>query len=175
MRKIFLVAAAAIALSGCAALTPAEKINSDSPSWYMKPPADDAALFASGMAVSSDLQFAIDKAVLNAKAALADRVAGKISAVTKSHIAERGTAVSSSASKTIKNVVSGVDLAGYEVAESTVVPIGERFRVYVLLKYVPATDENADAAYKELERDTKAPDAPPPAASPRPEVKAVPM
>ena len=44
------------------------------PDWFKKQPDDETNIFSSGTAVTPDLQFSIDAAVLNAKVILADRI-----------------------------------------------------------------------------------------------------
>ena len=60
------------------------------PSWYVSPPADTGYMYGSGTATSGDLQFAIDKALLNAKRAVADQVHSKLSADFGDYLQESG-------------------------------------------------------------------------------------
>lgn len=109
------------------------------PSWYSAVPDDETALYAPGTAASSDLQFALDKAVLAAKRSLADRLNGKISAKIKEFIAEsgaaEGTPPTSESERTTTNLISEVALTGYVVKEQKFIPSGGQYRAYVLLQY----------------------------------------
>ena len=111
----------------------------DLPSWYTSPPADENSIFAPGTGTSSDLQFAEDKAVLGAKRALADRINSKISSKLKELISESGTSedvqVSAESERVTNNLITEVNLAGYNVTERKYLPAGNQYRVYVLLQY----------------------------------------
>ena len=111
----------------------------DIPSWYGAHADDEFALFAPGTATSTDLQFALDKAVLAAKRALADRVNSKLSAKIKEFTAEAKTGeipqVTTESERTTINLISDVTLNGYAVKEQKFVANGGLYRAYVLLQY----------------------------------------
>lgn len=145
------------------------------PDWYLAPPKDEeAVLYGAGTAVSSDLQFAVDRAVLGAKRALADRVNSRVSAKMKEFLAESGASedpqtLADSQSATV-NLIADVDLSGYGVKDQKVLAQGGSYRAYALLQY-PVGDANrvlldrikknvrleskleASKAYQELEKD----------------------
>ena len=175
--KLIAACCALSLLAGCASepKTVPEVTLSGSPSWYLKPPVEDGVLFAAGMSVSNDLQFAMDKAVLTAKVTLADRITSKVNALTKIHKAEHGAGVTASAERTVKNIIADADVTGYEMTEAVVLPIGNAYRAYVLIKYVPTKDSDVAKAFQELDQETGVEDPPPPAAAPRQKVIAVPM
>ena len=54
------------------------------PSWYKKMPTKKGSIFTVGSATAPDLQLAVDIATLNGKVVLADRINGKLKAMTKS-------------------------------------------------------------------------------------------
>ncbi len=161
----------------------------DLPSWYLTPPADDTALYAPGTATSSDLQFAVDKAVIGAKRALADRVNSRLSSKLKEYMSESGAAADAKAmiesERVTSNLITEVNLSGYRITEKQVIPAGGQFRAYVLVQY-PLGQANrllldqihksdllesklrASKAFQELEGDIDAakPAAPPAAATP---------
>ena len=60
------------------------------PDWYKKMPEKKGSIFTVGAATAPDLQFAVDIATLNAKVVLADRINGKLKAMTKSWMAKFG-------------------------------------------------------------------------------------
>lgn len=109
------------------------------PSWYGAPPNDEHSIYAPGTASSTDLQFALDKAVLAAKHSLADRLNSKLSAKIKEFVAESGAAesagVTNESERTTINLISEVNLTGYAVTEQKFIPSGGQYRIYVLLQY----------------------------------------
>jgi len=140
------------------------------PDWYMNPPRDDGYLYAAGTATSTDLQFAVDKAILNAKYQLADQMNGKVSGKQKDFITETsGGQHSGTAERATSNVVADIALPAYRVIERKVVPVDTQFRSYVLLQFAAAgvppppqqqamaspasIQQQADAAHRELQGD----------------------
>jgi len=196
---LFALAGAAAILGGCSSRpdpgTPAwaamqreetaKGAVDDLPSWYLTPPDDKAAIYAAGTATSADLQLAVDKAVLGAKRSLADRVNSKISGKIKEYLAESGagenTQIQHEFELSISNLITEVNLAGYNITEKKVATTGAQYRAYVLLRY-PIDSANrtlvdevkksdvlegklrASKAFQELEKDIQAarPEAAPP-------------
>lgn len=117
------------------------------PDWYVSPPEKDDAVFATGTAVSGDLQLSLDKSILNAKRSLADRINSLLSSKMKSFLSETGagedTVVLSEVERVTTNLITEVNVSGYKRAETKIIPTGEQYRSYVLLSY-PAG--KADAA-----------------------------
>ena len=112
----------------------------DIPDWYLAPPVDDNdAVYAPGTAISADLQLAVDKAVIGAKRALADRIGSRLSSKLKEFLSESGAAgdarVMAESERVTNNLITEVNLSGYSVAEKKVVPAGSQFRAYVLIRY----------------------------------------
>lgn len=109
------------------------------PSWYSAAADDEFSITAPGTAASTDLQFALDKAVLAAKRSLADRLNSKLSAKIKEFTAEATTGeipqVTSESERTTINLISEVTLTGYAVKEQKFIPSGGQYRAYVLLQY----------------------------------------
>ena len=123
------------------------------PDWYMDPPKGEGFIYATGTATSTDLQFAVDKAVLNAKYQLADQMAGKVSGKQKDFITETaGGQHSGTAERATSNVVADIALPAYQVVQRKVVPVDTQFRSYVLLQFAstradaPAPQQQASAA-----------------------------
>jgi hypothetical protein len=143
------------------------------PDWYMNPPKAEGYIYAAGTATSSDLQFAVDKAILNAKYQLADQMNGKVSGKQKDFITETaGGQASSTAERATSNIVADIALPAYQVTQRKVVPVDTQFRSYVLLQFAVARAEmpqqtalavpvpapaslqkQADAAQRELQSD----------------------
>ena len=110
------------------------------PSWYKKMPEKKGSIFTVGSATAPDLQLAVDIATLNGKVVLADRINGKLKAMTKSWIAKFGQSdvdsrVMSEIEKVAKNVIANVDVAGYSPVEVDVSTAGTQYRAFVLLEY----------------------------------------
>jgi hypothetical protein len=113
------------------------------PDWYKEMPEEKNAIFTVGAATAPDLQLAVDIATLNGKVVLADRINGKLKAMTKSWIAKFGQSdvdarVMIEIEKVAKNVIANVDVAGYSPVETEVFAAGTQYRAFVLLKYTDA-------------------------------------
>jgi len=110
------------------------------PGWFLNPPKDDGiSLYGAGTAVSTDVQLGIDKAVLTAKRAIADRLGSTISARLKAFVAESGSdedpTVSNEIESVATNVIKEVDVSGYLREETEVITNQGKYRLYVLLRY----------------------------------------
>ena len=110
------------------------------PDWYKKMPEKEGSIFTIGTATAPDLQLAVDIATLNAKVVLADRINGRLKAMTKSWIAKLGQSdvdatVMTEIEKVAKNVIANVDVAGYNPIMIDVFPSGTQYRAFVLLEY----------------------------------------
>jgi hypothetical protein len=112
------------------------------PDWYINPPKTEGYIYAAGTATSSDLQFAVDKAILNAKYQLADQMNGKVSGKQKSFISENASGeASGTAERATSNIVADIALPAYQVMQRKVVPVDTQFRSYVLLQFAVARGE----------------------------------
>ena len=110
------------------------------PDWYKKMPEKKGSIFTVGTATAPDLQLAVDIATLNGKVVLADRINGKLKAMTKSWIAKFGQSdvdarVMTEIEKVAKNVIANVDVAGYNPVKTDVTSAGTQYRAFVLLEY----------------------------------------
>ena len=118
------------------------------PKWYIDAKIDkgffknkdaDVYVYSVGQGNSPDLQLAIEKAMMIAKAELADKLAGQMNKQSELYVTEIGSEgnkkVVSKIEETIVNVVRGTMIQGYESWEKSVyeTPKGE-YRVYVGLK-----------------------------------------
>ena len=130
------------------------------PQWYIDAKVEkgliinrDANLYiyAVGQGNSPDLQLAIEKAMMIAKAELADKLHGQMNKRTDLYITEIGNEgnkqVASKIEETIVNVVKETMIQGYEQWEKSVyeTPDGE-YRVYIGLK-MGVGDANKLAEY----------------------------
>ena len=110
------------------------------PDWYKEMPEKKGSIFTTGTATAPDLQLAVDIATLNGKVVLADRINGRLKAMTKSWIAKLGQSdvdatVMTEIEKVAKNVIANVDVAGYNLVEVSLAPSGTQYRAFVLLEY----------------------------------------
>ena len=113
------------------------------PDWFKKQPDDDTNIFSVGTAVTPDLQFSIDAAVLNAKVILADRINSRMRSQAKQFKAKVGSgdldaAVISEFERAVKNITADTDVSGYHMSEVEIVPHGTQYRAFVLLEYSDA-------------------------------------
>ena len=149
------VSALALTLGACGASNPKSLVNtpeikyktkkveaavSQIPDWYKEMPEEDNAIFTVGSATAPDLQLSVDIATLNGKVILADRINGKLKAMTKTWIAKFGqddvnSRILTEIEKVAKNVIASVDVSGYNPVKIDVFPSGTQYRAFVLLKY----------------------------------------
>ncbi len=113
------------------------------PDWFKKQPDDETNIFSAGTAVTPDLQFSIDAAVLNAKVILADRINSRMRSQAKQFKAKVGSgdldaAVISEFERAVKNITADTDVSGYHMSEVEIVPHGTQYRAFVLLEYSDA-------------------------------------
>ena len=168
MMKIILITLLALGLTNCSQSN--YKVNKEVnkegrtldkvPQWYIDAKVDkgfvfekDAELYiySVGQGNSPDLQLAIEKAMMIAKAELADKLQGQMNKRTDLYITEVGQdgnkQVVSKVEETIVNIVRDTMIQGYESWEKAVyeTPEGE-YRVYVGLK-IGVGDANRLAEY----------------------------
>ena len=156
MMKTILIALLALTLTNCASNTYKVKqeakeegrVLNQVPQWYIDAKVEDGIIFnrdadlyvyGVGQGSSPDLQLAIEKAMMIAKAELADKLHGEMNKRTDLYITEIGKEnnkqVASKIEETIVNVVKKTKIQGYEMWEKAVyeTPNGQ-YRVYVGLK-----------------------------------------
>ena len=148
---------------------------SNIPKWYLTPPNDLNKVYSVGAAVSPDVQLSVDMATMNAKYTLADRINGKMDGLMKTFVTKLGddqinSSTISDVKKVTKNIISSVDVAGYQPKEIKVNSFGTQFQAYVLLEYSEETAKevilnrlmknqlvyskiNSTNAWKELEKE----------------------
>jgi len=147
----------------------------DIPEWFSTPREDETeAVFSVGTAIGPNLQLSYDRAILNAKRVLADRVDGLMSSKVKSFVAESGQnenkIFTAEAERVVTNFMAEVNVAGYALERTDIQASYGRYRVYVMLRYPlgEANDimmlklrrsvesdsqERAENAFRELEED----------------------
>ena len=168
MIKIILIAFMSILLANCSqtykvkqeANMKDNRLLNEVPQWYIDASIDEGLIlnrdaekyiYAVGQGSSPDLQLAIDKATMVAKAALADQLQGQMNQRTELYITEVGSNtnkdVASKIENTIVNVIEKTMVQGYETWEKAVyeTPVGQ-YRVYIGLK-MGVGDANRLAKY----------------------------
>jgi hypothetical protein len=118
------------------------------PKWYVK--YDRETLFKyqeSGTAVSPDMELAVKKAVLLAKAKLVDRVNGEMNNDTVINKIETGTneelSVTGNSQDTINNVIEATVAKGYKVTKSEIyMTRNKSYRAYVMIEVSKKDIEN---------------------------------
>ena len=100
----------------------------------------DQFIYGVGTSVRPDLQLAINKATMVAKADLADQINGELNARSEQFITELGQEgnkqVASRVEETIVNVISNTTVVGYdEFAKDIFITSDQNYRVYIGLKW----------------------------------------
>ena len=166
--KTILIALLALTLTKCAGNTYKVKqeakeegrILNQVPQWYIDAKVEEGIIFnrdadlyvyGVGQGSSPDLQLAIEKAMMIAKAELADKLHGQMNKRTDLYITEIGKEgnkeVASKIEETIVNVVKNTMIQGYEMWEKAVYETpNNQYRVYVGLK-MGVGDANRLAVY----------------------------
>ena len=166
--KVIIIALLALGLTNCAQTNYKVKqeakeegrVLNQVPQWYVDAKIEkgfifnkdaDKFVYAVGQGNSPDLQLAIEKSMMIAKAELADKLRGQMNKRTDLYITEIGSEgnkkVVSKIEQTIVNVVKATMIQGYEAWEKDVyeTPNGE-YRVYIGLK-MGVGDSNKLAEY----------------------------
>ena len=166
--KTIMIALLALTLTNCASNTYQVKqeakdegrVLNQVPQWYIDAKVEKGLIknrdannyiYAVGQGSSPDLQLAIEKAMMIAKAELADKLHGQMNKRTELYITEIGNEgskeVASKIEETIVNIVKDTMIQGYEMWEKAVyeTPEGE-YRVYIGLK-MGVGDANKLAEY----------------------------
>jgi len=156
-----LIAVGSIALvTGCSSSQPAQQTSAQQakqvdigelPNWMSKPPASDLEnKYAIGTGTSQDLQFAIEKAMLNARSGIADQLNADLKKDANTVLNEGGKntdAVLDKFDKLRLDIYSKASLTGSSVVEQKILREGNLFRVYALVKY-PVGQVNAELMNK---------------------------
>ena len=168
MMKTTIIILLALTLTNCAQSTYKVKqeakeegrVLNQVPEWYIEAKVEkgfvfdrdaDTFIYAVGQGNSPDLQLAIEKAMMIAKAELADKLQGQMNKRTDLYITEVGQdgnrEVVSKIEETIVNIVRETMIQGYEQWEKAVyeTPNGQ-YRVYIGLK-MGVGDANVLAEY----------------------------
>jgi len=171
MIRVIIIALLALTLANCAEKTYKVKqeakvedgrVLNKVPQWFVDAKIDkglikdrdaDSFIYGVGSGTSPDLQLAIDKAIMVAKASLADQLQGEMNKRADLYITEVGQEgskqVATKVEQTIVNVIKNTKVQGYEEWQKAVLetPIGT-YRVYIGLKF-GVGDANRLAEYIE--------------------------
>ena len=157
MIKIILIGLMGLVLTNCAQKTYEVKqeakvednrVLNQVPQWYIDAMIEDGIImnrdadnyiYSVGQGTSPDLQLAVEKAVMIAKAGLADQLKGEMNKRTELYTTEVGKdknkEVASKIESTIVNVIKNTMVQGYEQWEKAVFETPEgQYRVYIGLK-----------------------------------------
>ncbi len=143
--KIFLILFASLLLANCSTY----KIKSDmskngvlkkTPDWYVEYNHETWTKYQeAATAVSPDMELAVKKAIILAKAKLVDRINGEVSNRTTINKNEAGTneslTVTSGSQDIIVNMIKDTLARGYEVTKQEIFLTGHKsYRVYVMIE-----------------------------------------
>ena len=156
MMKTIIIALLALFLTNCSQNTykvkkevnKKDRILDKVPQWYIDATVEEGVIFnkdantfiySVGQGTSPDLQLALEKAMMIAKAELADKLQGQMNKRTDLYITEVGQdnnkEVVSKIEETVVNVVRETMIQGYEQWEKAVYETNDgQYRVYVGLK-----------------------------------------
>ena len=158
MIRIIIIALLALTLTNCAEKTYKVKqeakvedgrVLNKVPQWFVDAKIDKGLIkdrdannfiYGVGSGVSPDLQLAIDKAIMIAKASLADQLQGEMIKRADLYITEVGKEgdkqVATKVEQTIVNIIKNTKVQGYEEWQKAILetPTGT-YRVYIGLKY----------------------------------------
>ena len=153
MTKMILLLVAGLMLAQCSTYNIKPDMNKSgvvnkTPKWYVK--YDRETLFKyqeSGTAVSPDMELAVKKAILLAKAKLVDRVNGEMNNDTIINKVESGTnedlAVTGNSTDTINNVIEDTVAKGYKVTKSEIfMTKNKSYRAYIMIEISKKEIEN---------------------------------
>ena len=123
------------------------------PAWYVDYKGFDGKVYQeTGQSVSPDMELAIKKSILLAKAKLADRINGEMNNKTTIAKNEGGTdesqTVKAGAQDTVVNVISDTLLTNYAVTKKEVFATGDKsYRAYVMISI---SKENVDRVISDI-------------------------
>ena len=148
MNKYFVMTAIALAVVGCASnpnkmteVKEAPKSTATSttiPEWFVSGPAPDAKdIVVTATDTSRQMQFAIDKATMNARVEMASRINIKVQSMIRESLTEDGAGNMKDVEREVDRVsklVTNQSLSMYTRDKLLVVKEEDGFRAYVMLK-----------------------------------------
>lgn len=166
MKKV-LIAVAVLSLTACSSVKynqaveyQAPKFGTSAPGipdWYLDKDEGNGALYGVASETSTDLQFAVDKAMMSAKRELASNFSSHVSSLMKDYTSQAGVSNNSEVmqdiSRTTKLVINKVNLVGVQRTNFKVDREDKNYRVYVRLKY--AVDDSNRILLDEIRRNQR--------------------
>ena len=160
MKNILLVIIAGVFLAQCSTYSMKSDMSKNgvinkTPKWYVKYPHTTKKFYQeAASAVSPDLELAVKKATLLAKAKLADRINGEMNNRSTINKNEAGTnesmTVTGQAQDTIVNVINDTLVRHYEVDKQVIYTTKNKsYRVYIMVKL---GRDHVDAIVSELKQ-----------------------
>ena len=161
--KIGLIALLSFTLSNCSTYTVKKDMSkkgelTKTPKWYIKYKREDRKwMYETASSVSPDLELAIKKSTLLAKAKLADRINGKMnnqSSINKSETGiDEDNNINSSADDTIVNIINDTLVKDYIVEKVEIFYTHHKsYRAYVKVK---VSKDNVALVLEEIRADKK--------------------
>ena len=150
-------AVAMLALSGCGSTptnvaqstyVPPKTVISDMPSWITKPPESTSEnIYVTGTATSRDMSMSHHKAQLDAEIQLANKLAGKVSTLSKDYKRDVGDEYTASTEIVTSKLAADVMVIGGVVEKRETVAEGAAYRTYVLLRMPIGTNNRLLSQY----------------------------
>jgi hypothetical protein len=169
MNKMFVLLPVVVALTGCGSMKMASNFEVENrsvlstapkagdvvnlPAWYTATTNDEDALTSAASEFSTDMQFAVDKAMLSAKRELASNYSSHISSMMKDYSAEVGTLnadVVREIDRTTKLIVAQVNLIGVKRTNLEIRHEKSGYRAFVAVRY--STDESNKILMNEIKK-----------------------
>ena len=151
-----------------------DKTISEIPDWCIDMKQTNLSLVACGSGVSSNLNMAMNRAILDAKRQLADTINSEISSNMDDYLKSTGTSgneqVKQASELVTKNTIIQAKLIGYKQVKKQVANVSGKFQYFVLLEYpigeanqalldkikgneILSTQKGADKAMADLEKE----------------------
>jgi hypothetical protein len=128
----------------------------DVPDWYLTTEKEPNSIYGVASEVSTDMQFAVDKAMLSAKRELASNFSSHIDSMMKDYSAQAGGSnaeVLQEINRTTKLVVNKVNLIGVNRTNFKITKEENQYRAYVKLKY--AVDDSNRILLEEIKKNRR--------------------
>jgi hypothetical protein len=165
--KRLLIVSAAVLLTACGSMksggsadSSTYKIGSNKPvevpEWYTTSDKEPNAIYGVASEVSTDMQFAVDKAMLSAKRELASNFSSHIDSMMKDYTSQAGNSdaeILQDINRTTKLVVNRVNLIGVNRTHFKVFKEDKQYRAYVKVRY--AVDDSNKILIEEIKKNRR--------------------
>jgi hypothetical protein len=148
MKKIVFATMMAAALAGCGTSDPyqkridaererqselAERALDKAPKWMVDLPKSNTAVYASGTAVSNDMNMSLEKAKLAALGSICVSAGGEVDQQSRAFRTDSVKTSNESSDNTVRAMCRAVDVTGAELVERKQIVEGGQIRTYVLV------------------------------------------